>query len=72
MSTSGDSEEWVSLHAIDPDLVRRVARGRYQVDPYAVADAMLRRRARLNELRRLSRMLVAAEGELPSAGTKQP
>ena len=60
------------MHVIDPDLVRRVAGGRYQVDPHAVAEAMLRRRARLDELRRLSRMLVAAEGELPSAGSKQP
>ncbi len=59
------------MHVIDPELVRRVAGGRYQVDPHAVAEAMLRRRARLNELRRLSRMLVASDGEFPSAGPKQ-
>lgn len=60
------------MHAIDPDLVRRVAGGNYEVDPHAVADAMLRRRARINKLRRLSRMLVAAEGEFSSPGPKQP
>ena len=60
------------MHAIDPDLFRRVAGGHYEVDPHAVADAMLRRRARLNELRRLSRVLVSAEGDFPSAGSKQP
>ena len=60
------------MHVIDPDLVRRVAGGQYQVDPHAVAEAMLRRRARLNDLRRLSRMLVSADGELPSTCSKQP
>ena len=59
------------MHVIDPDLVRRVAGGQYQVDPHAVAEAMLRRRARLNDLRRLSRMLVAADGELPATCSKQ-
>jgi hypothetical protein len=51
------------MQTIDPDLVRRVARGTYEIDPHAVAEAMLRRRARLSELRQLSRMLVASELE---------
>jgi hypothetical protein len=51
----------VSLQAIDPDLFRRVNGGEYEIDPHAVAEAMLRRRARLNEFRQLSRMLVAGQ-----------
>lgn len=45
---------------VDPDLFRRVSDGEYEVDPYAVAEAMLRRSARLSELRRRSRVLVTA------------
>jgi hypothetical protein len=60
------------MQTIDPDLVRRVAGGEYEIDPHAVAEAMLRRRARLNELRRLSRMLVAGEVELASSRCDQP
>jgi hypothetical protein len=60
------------MQTIDPDLVRRVACGEYQIDPHAVAEAMLSRRARLDELRRLSRMLVAADVQLPSSRRKQP
>jgi hypothetical protein len=59
------------MQAIDPDLVRRVAGGEYEIDPHAVAEAMLRRRARLNQLRELSRMLVAGEGQLPPCGPEQ-
>jgi hypothetical protein len=59
------------MHTIDPDLVRRVAGGQYEIDPHAVAEAMLRRRARLNQLRQLSRMLVASEFELPPSGAEQ-
>jgi hypothetical protein len=60
------------MQTIDPDLVRRVAGGDYQIDPHAVAEAMLRRRARLNEMRQLSRMLVAAKLDRPPAGREQP
>jgi hypothetical protein len=57
------------MQKIDPDLVGRVAAGEYEIDPHAVAEAMLRRSARLNELRRLSRMLVASDLECsPSCG----
>lgn len=56
------------MQTIDPDLVGRVAAGEYEIDPHAVAEAMLRRRARLSELRRLSRMLIASDVELPSSG----
>lgn len=59
------------MQTIDPDLVRRVAGGEYEIDPHAVAEAMLRRRARLNEVRHLSRMLVASEFELPSSRSEQ-
>ena len=60
------------MQTIDPDLVRRVAGGDYEIDPHAVAEAMLRRRARLNELRRISRMFVSAQRQFPPAGPKQP
>jgi hypothetical protein len=59
------------MHTIDPDLVRRVADGRYEIDPHAVAEAMLRRGARLGEARRLSRMLVAPELQLAARDAKQ-
>jgi hypothetical protein len=49
----------VSLQSVDPELVRRITGGEYDIDPHAVAEAMLRRRAQLSELRQLSRMLVA-------------
>ena len=60
------------MQAIDPDLVRRVTGGEYQIDPHAVAEAMLRRRARLNEARQLSRMLVTSDVERPSIRGQQP
>jgi hypothetical protein len=50
----------VNLHRIDRELRRRVAGGEYVVDPHAVADAM-RKRARMSEAQRFSRMLVAAK-----------
>jgi hypothetical protein len=59
------------MQVIDPDLVRRVAGGEYEIDPHEVAEAMLRRRARLNEVRQLSRVLVAADFELPPSGGEQ-
>lgn len=49
------------MQAIDPDLVRKVAGGEYEIDPHAVAEAMLRRCARLDEMRELSRMLVSGD-----------
>jgi hypothetical protein len=60
------------MQAIDPDLARRVAGGEYEIDPHAVAEAMLRRGARLREARQFSRMLVASDIELPSSGCEQP
>jgi hypothetical protein len=51
----------VSLQSVDPDLVRRITGGDYEIDPHAVAEAMLRRRAKLSELRQLSRMLVTRQ-----------
>jgi hypothetical protein len=59
------------MQTVDPDLVRRVNGGDYEIDPHAVAEAMLRRRARLNELRRISRMLVASDVEHPSSSGDQ-
>ncbi|HEY1597119.1 MAG TPA: hypothetical protein VGF74_17100 [Thermoleophilaceae bacterium] len=60
------------MQQIDPELVRRVNGGDYEIDPHAVAEAMLRRRARLSEMRRLSRMLVAADVDRPASGADQP
>ena len=60
------------MQIVDPELVRRVAGGEYEIDPHAVAEAMLRRRARLNQLRQLSRVLVAGDVELPPSGGEQP
>jgi hypothetical protein len=59
------------MQAIDPELVRRVTGGEYQIDPHAVAEAMLTRRARIKELRQLSQMLVAPKVKLPPSGGKQ-
>ena len=59
------------MQSIDPELMRRVAGGEYQIDPHAVAEAMLSRRARLEALRQLSRVLVAPKVELPPSGGKQ-
>ena len=59
------------MQAIDPDLVRRITGGEYQVDPHAVAEAMLQRHARLRQVRQLSRMLVSADGEPPATRADQ-
>jgi hypothetical protein len=59
------------MQAIDPDLVRTVRGGDYEIDPHAVAEAMLRRRARLNELRQLSRVLVAGQLHRPASRRQQ-
>ena len=58
--------------AVDPDLKRRVANGTYVVDPHAVAEAMLRRRADRDQARRLSRMLVSGELHRPAVGPDEP
>jgi hypothetical protein len=60
------------MQAIDPELMRRVAGGEYQIDPHAVAEAMLSRRARLKALRQLSQVLVAPKVKLPPSSGKQP
>jgi hypothetical protein len=49
------------MHGVDPALRKALEQGTYVVDPYAVAEAILRRREQLAEARRLSRMLIAAE-----------
>jgi hypothetical protein len=54
------------MQTIDPDLRRRIAGGQYRVDPYAVAEAMLRKEAQLGALRRLSLVLVAGDGQRSS------
>ena len=57
--------------AVDPELRRRIAEGRYVVDPHAVAHAMLRRSADRADARRLSRMLVSGElDRLPGRAQK--
>lgn len=59
------------MQSIDPELMRRVAGGEYQIDPHAVAEAMLSRHARLKALRQLSQVLVAPKVKLPPSGGKQ-
>ena len=59
------------MQMVDPDLFRRVSGGEYEIDPHAVAEAMLRRSARLSELRRRSRMLVAANFQRPPTREKK-
>jgi hypothetical protein len=49
------------MDGVDPALLRALEEGTYVVDPRAVADAMLRRRERLAEVRRLSQVLIAAQ-----------
>jgi hypothetical protein len=57
---------------IDPELMRRIAAGEYVVDPHAVAAAMMRRSADRREARRLSKMLVARQGDLLAPGSHEP
>ena len=59
------------MHSVQPELVRQVVEGQYEIDPHAVAEAMLRRSARLTELQRLSRMLVAADLNRPAGRPKK-
>lgn len=62
----------MSLQSIDPELVRRITGGEYEIDPHAVAEAMLRRRARLTQLRQLSRVLVTAQRHRAPTRREQP
>ena len=71
MKDSRDEEEWISMQALNPDLVRRVTEGEYEIDPHAVAEAMLRRNARINQLRRMSRVLVTRERKRPAFRPEQ-
>jgi hypothetical protein len=66
-----DEDDSMIMQTIDPDLRRRIVGGEYRVDPHAVAEAMLRKEARLGALRRLSLMLVAGDGQRPSRGADQ-
>ena len=52
---------FATMDGVDPALLRALEEGTYVVDPRAVADAMLRRRERLAEARRLSQVLIAAQ-----------
>ena len=49
------------MEGIDPQLVQAVRDGSYVVDPYAVADAIIRR-----DRRRLAVVLEALEGDAPA------
>lgn len=59
---------FATMDGVDPALLRALEQGTYVVDPRAVADAMMRRREQLAEARRLSRVLIAAELDEPTAG----
>jgi hypothetical protein len=50
-----------TMDNVDPALLKAVEEGSYFVDPFAVADAILRRHEQLAEVRRLSAMLVPAQ-----------
>ena len=49
-----------TMDGVDPTLLQAIENGTYVVDPHAVAEAMLRRRERIAEARRLA-VLVAAQ-----------
>lgn len=59
------------MDGVDPALRKALEQGTYVIDPYAVAEAILRRHEQLAEARRLSRMLIAAEVDEPAAGRPQ-
>ena len=66
---------FATMDGVDPALLRALEDGTYVVDPHAVAEAMLRRREQLNEARRLSRVLVAAQlddAAVPGADLDDP
>jgi hypothetical protein len=52
---------FASMDGVDPALLKALDEGTYVVDPYAVAEAMLRRREELAEARRLSKMFVPVQ-----------
>jgi Anti-sigma-28 factor, FlgM len=63
------------MDRVDPALRKALEDGTYVVDPYAVAEAMLRRREQLAEARRLSKVLVATkvdDGAVEGADLDEP
>lgn len=62
---------FATVDGVDTALLKALSQGKYVVDPRAVADAILRRQANLAEARRLSRVLVPAQLDDPSAGAAQ-
>jgi hypothetical protein len=52
---------FATMNRVDPALRKALETGTYVVDPYAVAEAMLRRREQVAEARRLTQVLVATE-----------
>jgi hypothetical protein len=59
---------FATVDGVDPALLKALEEGTYVVDPYAVAEAMLRRRKHLAEARRLSQVLVTTQIEEAAAG----
>jgi hypothetical protein len=57
-----------SMERVDPHLVQAVRQGSYVVDPRAVAEAMMRRRAQRDAARRLAAVLESGELDGGSAG----
>ena len=57
-----------TMDGVDPTLLQAIENGTYVVDPQAVAEAMLRRRERIAEARRLA-VLVAAQVQNGAAGS---
>ena len=57
-----------TMDGVDPTLLQAIENGTYVVDPHAVAEAMLRRRERIAEVRRLA-VLVAAQVQDGTVGS---
>jgi hypothetical protein len=53
---------------VDPDLVKAVREGTYVVDPYLIADAIVRRHERRAEAERLASVLEAGQRNGGSIG----
>ena len=60
------------MTGVDPALVKRVREGTYEVDPHAVAGAIVGRLERARIARRLSEVLEAAEVDERTAGPDEP
>lgn len=61
---------FITMDGVDPKMLQAIENGTYVVDPYAVADAILRRRQNLDEARRLS-VLITGQLDYPAVGRSE-